>query len=346
MFIVLHGADEFSARAALAAILADPRFALNVDRFDGASADIHEIRSAAQTMPFLSEGRLVVVDGLPKPRRERGKEAGDDDAAPVAEAAPAKGKRGAKKPSAAALARDFAAALAELGAELPGTTTLVVFVAEELPRTHPLVAAAQMHGEQRAFAAPTGPALDAWIARRVRDEGAAIAPDALRQLASLTTGDLRVLASEIDKLATYVGPKGTIDLQAIGRLVPDSREAKIFELTDALARGERAAALNLAHTLIDEGGAPLMLLALIARQARVLTQVKDLAARGVRPPEIASAAGIAPFLVERTTAQARRLSFAQLEAAQRACLEADTALKRSRMTPDLALDLLIAAFGR
>jgi DNA polymerase-3 subunit delta len=338
MLIVLHGSDEFTARAALAEIRADPRYAGNVERFEGASADIRDVRAACATLPFLSEARLVVVEGLPKPRR--GSREGEEEPE-----APARGKKGSKKPSAAAQARDFVAALADLAPAMPETTTLAVFVPEELPKTSPLLAAAERFGELRAFSPPTGAHLDAWIARRVRDEGAAIAPDALRLLAALTAGDLRLLASEIAKLATYSGPKGTISLAVVERLVPDARETRIFEMTDALTRGDRAQALALAHALIAEGSPPLMLLAMIARQVRMLVQAKDLAAHGARPAEIASAAGIAPFQVERLLAQARRLSMEQLLAAHRACLEADTAIKRSRLAPDLALDLLVADFG-
>ncbi len=343
MLHVMHGADDFSAREALARLLQDPRFAYNIDRFDGSAADIAAIRQACGTMPFLSEGRLVVVEGLPKPK----KSSTGDDAAP-AEAPPkgAQGKRGAKKPSAAAQARDFAEALAALGMELPAATTLVVFVPEELPKTHPLLAAAQAHGKLHTFAPPTGAALARWIAQRAKQENASLTPDAAQRLAELAHGDLRLLANEIAKLATYAGPGGTIDAAAVALLVPDSRETRVFDLTDALGRGERGAALRLLHELLADGQAPLMIVGLVAGQVRRLLQVKDLTAQGMRPPEIASQAGMAPFLVERTLAQARRFTLAQLEAAQRACLEVDSALKRSRMTPELALDLLLAEFGR
>jgi DNA polymerase-3 subunit delta len=348
MFLVLHGEDDFSAREMLAALLRDERFAYNIDRFDGPAAELSAIRQACATMPFLGEGRLVVVDGLPKPKREAAtKEPAPEPAsAPDAAGKGAKGKRSAKKPSAAAQAADFAKGLAALAGELPPATTLAVIVAEELPKTHPLLAAAQAHGKLHTFTPPTGAALDHWIAARAKLENAAITPDAVRLLARLASGNLRLLANEIAKVATYVGPGGSIDAQAVTLLVPDSREARVFDLTDALARGERGPALRLLHELLDDGQQPLMILAMVARQVRTLIQVKDLAARGVRPPEIAATVGIAPFLVEKTAAQAKRFTTAQLDAAQRACLEVDTALKRSRLAPDLALDLLLAEFGR
>ena len=351
MFIVLHGADDFSAHEALAKLLNDPRFDYNVERFDGANADIGTIRAACETMPFLSDGRLVVVAGLPKPKREKAS-AEKEPATTTTEAeAPAntkatKGKRGTKKLTATALAKEFVDTLAQTGATLPATTTLAVLVEEELPKTHALIVAAQTHGKIATFALPTGAALDKWITQRTQLEGVTIAPAALRLLATFAVGQLRLLANEINKLATYVGPGGVIDAAAVTALVPDSREARVFDLADALARGERATALTLLHELLDDGQQPLMILGMVARQVRMLMQVKDLAARGVRGGDIAATVGMPPFIVEKTIAQSRRFSSAQIEAAQRACLTIDTALKRSRVAPDLALDLLIAEFGQ
>lgn len=342
MFIVLHGLDGFTSRVSLAKLLANPRFAYNIERFDGAAADLNAIRMACETLPFLAEARLIVVDGLPKPKRGAGDE---PESAPEPEPAAKPGKKSAKKPSAAALAREFTSGLATIAASLPPTSTLTVIVEEELPATHPLFAAAQRHGKLLLAAPPAGAALDRWIAARVKAEDAAITPDAAQRLALLTVGDLRLLASEITKLATYVGRGGTIDAPAVAALVPDHRVFRVFDLTDALARGERAAALALLHTLLADGEQPLGIVAMVARQVRVLIQVKDLAAQQQRSGDIAAAVGMQPYLVEKAVAQARRFSFAQLAAAQAACLDVDTALKRSRMAPTLALDLLIAEFG-
>ncbi len=344
MLLLLHGTDSFATRELLTRILGDPRFAGNVERYDGATADLGAIRMACATLPFLSEARLVLVDGLPKPRRESGVK--DTEPPQSTEPAETKGKRGSKKPSVAALAREFGAGLAALAAELPPSTTLVVAIDEELPKTHPLLEAAAKHGKIHLAVAPTGTNLDRWIDARVKSEGVAITPEASTQLAALTGGDSRLLANEINKLATYVGQGSTIDLPTVRSLVADNRETRVFALTDALAKGDRAAALGIAHELMSEGQAPLMLVSMIARQVRQLIQIKDLAARGARAPEIASATGMHTFVVEKTLTAARRFSFAQLEAAARSCLDVDTALKRSRMTPELAIDLLLTEFGQ
>ena len=344
MLIVMHGPDDFTSRESLQQLLQDPRFAYNIERFDGTTADPQAIRLACETLPFLAEGRLVVVDGLPKAKRG---ESSDSPAEPPAEAAATpRGKRGAKKPSAAVQAREFPGALAEIASEMPASTTLAVLVTEELPKTHALLAAAAQRGKVVLAAPRTGAALDQWIVARARAEGVTIAPDAAHQLGEWTTGDLRLIANEVAKLATYVGPGSTIDRAALQLLGSDSRESRTFDLTDALLRGQHGHALQLLHALLEAGEAPLMLLAMITRQVRQLAQIQDLVARGRASSEIAQIVGGSPYMIDKTIAQIRRFTPAQIHQAFRACLEVDTALKRSRMAPDLALDLLVTEFGR
>ena len=80
MFILLSGKDEFSANEELTRLRASDDFGYNQDTFAGEVADLAAIRNACDTMPFLAEKRLVVVEGLPKPpKRKGGAEDGDDE---------------------------------------------------------------------------------------------------------------------------------------------------------------------------------------------------------------------------------------------------------------------------
>jgi DNA polymerase III subunit delta len=358
MFILLSGNDEFSASEEMTRLRASADFGYNQDTFAGEDADLSAIRNTCETMPFLSEKRLVVLEGLPKPRRNKDdKGSGDEgedgdepagDAAPELSAPPvAKGRRAKKGASAVALGpRAFAQGLADYVARLPETTMLVVKVAEVLSADHPLMHAARRSGKSYVFNRPKGAQLEEWVARRARAQKARIAPEAARMLVESLGDDLRQLAGEIDKLATYVGMGNEIRAEDVRELTPVARQSVVFELTDALARRDTATAISLLHELLANGESPLGIVALTAFQTRALMQVKLLSDRGMPVHQIAGAAGLAPFVVEKSLRMVRRFTFAQLEAAHRTLLEIDTALKRSRMTPELALDLLVLEFGK
>jgi DNA polymerase III subunit delta len=346
MYYLFHGTDEFSLREELARLRADDCFGYNVDVFAGAEADLGTILATCETLPFLSERRLVIVEGLPKRSRAgRGGESSDEDALgdDVADAGAAKSKKGratGQDPKA------FIAGLAGYAAKLPVTTVLAVAVDELLEPTHALVKAAAGGGTVRAFVAPKGAQLESWLLKRAQSRGVRLDPDAGHVLATSLGADLRTLASELEKLAVYAGEGERITAADVYLLTASTQQSRVFDLTDALARQDRARALALLHELLDTGESPLGIVAIVASQTRALMQVKALAEQGMRAPQIAQTAGLAPFVVEKSLPLARQCSEAQLERAHRQLLEIDAALKLSKLTPEMALDLFIVGFAR
>jgi DNA polymerase-3 subunit delta len=354
MFILLSGKDEFSANEELTRLRASDDFGYNQDTFAGEGADLAAIRNACDTMPFLAEKRLVVVEGLPKPRKRKGgaedgdeEDGADEDAdKDLPEPPVAKGKRGKKAATTGLTPLAFAKGIADIVPSLPETTTLIVLVPDELKADSPLMQAARRHGKSHVFTKPSGTQLDDWVIRRARTQKRRVTPEAARMLVESLGDNLRMLAGEIDKLGTYVGEGREIGAEDVRALTPIARQSKVFDLTDALGRRDTATALALLHELLAQGESPLGIVALTAFQTRALMQVRLLSDRGMPAHQIAATAGLAPFVVDKSLRLARRFTFAELETAHRRLLEIDTALKRSRMTPELALDLLVLEFGK
>jgi len=143
----------------------------------------------------------------------------------------------------------------------------------------------------------------------------------------------------------YVGERGRIEADDVRKLSAQVQEARVFDLTDALAQRNRKQALDLLHDLLADGEPPLRLLSTITSQVRSLLLVKELAEEGLRAQQIASTTGMAPFVAEKAMRQIGKFRVAELEGAYRQLLATDAALKRSRMTPEMALDLLVVNFG-
>jgi DNA polymerase III subunit delta len=351
MFILLHGPDEFSARVELDRLRAeyDPD-SFGTDTFRGAESSLEVILASCDTLPFLAERRLVIVLGLPRKRRGSAEAAPDLGEAPADASLPVEpsGKPAAKKPRSQAPVLDskaFTEALARHVPNLPPSTVLVVVTDELLDSVSPLVIAARSHGWVRSFTPPRGAELEAWLIQRARAAGSDLARPAAHALALEGGDDLRALASEVEKLSTYVGAGGHIGLSEVGALTLSSSRSRIFDLTDALCRQDQKRGLAVLHALLDSGESPLGIVALTAIQTRSLIQLKALGEQGMRIPMISKTAGMAPFLVEKLLPLSRQFSYAQLEATHRRLQEVDNALKRSKMTPEMALDLLVIEFG-
>src|ERR1700730_7228048 len=79
MFYLLHGDDEFTCREHLKQLRQEGNFEFNQDTYNGAEVDLTTLIITSNTMPFLSEQRLVILEGLPK--RKRGETASTSEAA-------------------------------------------------------------------------------------------------------------------------------------------------------------------------------------------------------------------------------------------------------------------------
>jgi DNA polymerase-3 subunit delta len=181
-----------------------------------------------------------------------------------------------------------------------------------------------------------------WIKDRARTVGAGIADPAAELLAAYAGGDLRVVANEVDKLATYAGPGHPIDVSDVEALTSQVSEASVFDCVDAIGQGNRGRALSSLSVLVEHGERPERILALVGRQVRLLLQAKDLTLRGDGPDAVGRALGLGPFPLRKILDQMRLFEIGQLEAMLRRVLEADLQIKTGELESRLALELLIA----
>ncbi len=343
MITLIHGPAELLRTEALAELAAsvapDPELAdLNTARFDGRIVTLAEMQNACDTLPFLAERRLVVVEGLLA--RLAGQGRGKAKPTDIPEAEPEEGLNVTPE----AIKGQAKAFLAFLD-HVPESTALVLLEeatasGQGLRRLQELV----RDGRARIFLAekPRKNDLPDWIRARARRRRVSLEPAAVADLADFVGDDLRQLDQELIKLADYA-PGRTITRADVRKLVAATRAASVFELVDALGLGEGPAAARLMqHALDIDGEQPLRLLGMIARQYRLLIQVKALQAQGARPPEIARNLNLGEWAVPRFQTQANRHSFPRLERAMERILAADEAIKTGKLGDREAMDMLLA----
>jgi DNA polymerase-3 subunit delta len=185
-----------------------------------------------------------------------------------------------------------------------------------------------------------------WIEQRSRAKGGQITRDATQELVRTVGDNLWLLDQELEKLVAYTAAKRAASAADVQLLVHHARREKIWDMVDALGEGRGRQAIGSLHRLLDDGEHPLYVLAMIVRQYRILLQVKDLTARGLRPRAIAKDLKLRDFVVEKMVRQARLYSLPQLEAIYARLLETDLAIKTGQMDAVLALDLLVAELSQ
>lgn len=338
MFYLFHGDDELAIAEAVAALRhrlaeVDALADLNANTLDGRRLTLAELRAAADAMPFLSERRLVVVEGL------------------VGRCNPRGGDRGEGR-------KALAAALIAYLPEVPPTTRLVL-VEGRLEKDNPVLRWAgalpstgsgtpEEAAVVRAFDPPAAAALPRWIEARARSSGGAIRADAAAALAEALDRDgqvnLRMAASEVEKLLTYADGR-EVTAADVGELVTSIRLESVFRLVDAIGDRDRRTAIARLHELQAAGEPPLRLLALITRQFRLLHRTALLTAAGRPAGELPRLLGVPPFVGRKLAAQARRFRTDALAGALARLLAIDTGIKTGAVDGPLALELLVAAVG-
>ena len=190
---------------------------------------------------------------------------------------------------------------------------------------------------------------------------------ALEQIVQRAGPDAALLAGELEKLCLYVGERDTIQEDDVRAIVIDMAESWIFDFTSALAARRLAPALKVLTGLFEQGEPPLRLLAMIAREVRMLliarecleTHLRGRFRRGMRydafqsqvVPQIDEATKRAfgnthPFVLFRRFEDAAGVSASTLREAVVRLSELDIQLKSSAGDPALLLEAFVLDWCR
>ncbi|MDN3517322.1 DNA polymerase III subunit delta [Aquisalimonas lutea] len=121
--------------------------------------------------------------------------------------------------------------------------------------------------------------LPGWLDQRMRRAGLQPSRDAVRLLAERSEGNLLAAVQEIEKLKLLV-PAGEVDADAVRRAVADSARFDVFDLTAAALEGHVARCVRIVSGLREEDVEPTLVLWALAREIRVVCQLRAAGGRG------------------------------------------------------------------
>ncbi|MCX7598669.1 MAG: DNA polymerase III subunit delta, partial [Armatimonadetes bacterium] len=253
---------------------------------------------------------------------------------------------------------------------LPSSTFVVLTVAgEQATSRTPLLADLmdfiERHGQVLRRVAPVAWKMRPWVEERAKGLGVTIAGEATEELLERVGSDQDRVASELEKLATYVGAGGRIGLAAVRALVTPTAEGSVFALTDALADGKTDVAVRLVREFLpptNAEDAAVHFLYVLARHLRLLWQAKVLVSAGYDPgklhevpeefvgkfpadPNIVVAVSGKDWLARKLVNQARRHSEVEIITALSRVYVADLTLKgqvERRLPAEAVAELLVA----
>ena len=215
--------------------------------------------------------------------------------------------------------------------QAPPEFSTLILVAESVDRRRKLYQAIKKGGLVLEYETPKENDLDRRVHEMARGLGLNLDREAVSALVERVGGDLERITQELHKLSVYVENGAAVDRAQVDALVgagpPILGQYALFEYVDALTEGSGAQALERLGRLIAAGEPPLVVLAMIARQFRLLLAAT--AWRGERPEALAMALAMkSTFPAKKAMTQVRHWSLPQLIEALEACALCDALMKR------------------
>lgn len=329
MLYILYGSDSFSRREALRALKreldADGSLEANTAEFEASQAAPAEVMAACDTVPFLGGRRLVVLEGAlsQAPASGRGRRS---------RRTPAEGEAETVEPGPWQ-------ALVEYAGRLPETTTLVLVDGGSVDES--LLEALRPFATVERFSLPGPREVTGWVQARARARGLEIDGRACGAIADLIGNDTGMLASEIEKLATYAAGE-RITEKDVKSLVADVRDQEGYLLADAVADGKPAVATKLLHQMLANDRHPAQLLLTIEHRYRRIAVAREMVDAGATGSAIGSRLKIEKsFAVDRLLDQVHRYPSARVRWALDRIAQSDQDVKEGLNDENVSLELLV-----
>lgn len=276
---------------------------MNYSYYEGKNIPVPEIIDLAETMPFFAERRLITIEDS-----------------------------GFFKSS----STDLAAYIKTM----PDTVTFL-FIESEIDKRNKLYKAVKEKGRVVEMARQTERTLLLWVLGMMKSEQKKVQESTVRYFISKTGPDMENIHQELEKLLCYVIDKDEITIEDIDSICTTNIENKIFDMIDAVSAKKQKIALEYYYDLLALKEPPMRILYMLARQFKLLFEVKDLVNRGYSKKQITEEKGIHPFVASKCMNQCRNFSGSELRKIMEEAAEMETSVKTGTLNDVMSVELFI-----
>ena len=313
-FYLVHGDEEYEREALVAslveALVPAPTRDFNLDVLRAERLEVLDFFQVYETYPMMAESRLIVLR------------------------------------DAESLAADQCRGLERIFAT-PVETSRLLVVGQKVDMRRKFFRELSRKGRALEFRPPYDNQVPQWIQRYAKRQGMRIEPAAIQLLSQYVGAKPRELVSEIEKLVSFAGVGQPITAVAVEQVAGITRGASVFDLADALGKGQGKLAQELMQRFLGQGEEPTRAVAMVSRHFQLLLKAKVLMGKSLPRDKMAAELGVAPFFLPGYLEQAQRRPTSWLWAGLSALREADWRLKsQGRRQEHLVLELLVAKLCR
>ncbi len=284
---------------------------LNLESFEAGQDPIGDVLQAAETLPFGSDKRYVIV-------------------------------REAQRLTAAEV-KQVARYL-----EDPAESSVLILAAVQLKSASSLVKMVQEKGRVREVTKRRDQ-IPGWIRSRFKARGLQVSGKAIAYLQDALGEDLIAIEGAVEKISLYHEEEGAVELDEVVFLVTPSAERSIYELVDRVALGDADQALKLLRRLLQQGERGIYILGALSRRFRMLLLYRALREDGRQDSDIVAYMHLpknqAWMVSRKFKPEAARFDEEGLRQALSLLVKVDAGIKTGEIDEGFALELAVTGLS-
>ena len=281
---------------------------MNCSFFEGKGINAKGIIDLGETIPFLSERRIIVIENSGFFKNQC------DD-------------------------------LPEYLKEMPEYLHMI-FVETEVDKRSRMFKAVGKVGRVTEFVAQDERRLTQWILGKFAKENKRITASDMELLLSKTGSDMSNIQGEVEKLLCYTIDKDVIETDDIESICTTQTSNKIFDMIRTMSEKRQQRALELYYDLLALKEPPMRILFLMSRQFNMMLQAKELSAMGYSQGDMAKKMGVQSFVVRNYQNFARSYSSKQLINALEEFISTEEDVKNGRLNDVISVELLLIKYSK
>ena len=294
----------------------------NLDIIDGKETTLDQIISTIETLPFMDDKKVVILKDFELLKGKK-KNFTDDD-------------------------ENY---FTEYIENMPETTILVLVVYGDVDKRKSLVKKISKNGVVFNCDKLSDMDLFKWVKKKFELNNVVIdnaqvmyfiEQEGYRDKNSEKT--LSDLENEINKISSFVGKENKVTNDIIDQLSQKKVENDIFKLIDYIGQKNSSDAMKILSDMIYEGESVFGIFSMIARQFKVIIQVRQLQLQGHSSKSIADRLKLHPFVVGKALKQTKNFSDEIIIDILNSILESDFKIKNGLVRDTLAIEILISKY--
>lgn len=308
MIYIIHGEDDFLSYERLRKNkenFVKKHGDLGISFYDENDADIKKILDDIESLPFLTQKKLIVLENLID-----------------------KWNKDDKKK------------FIELSEKFPESSVVIFFERKKVNTRDAIIKSVP---SQNILLTPKlyGYEINNWIEKKLKEKGYTIDKTSASKLASLVGGESRTLDKELKKLMALKHKEKKINQEDVELLVKAQLDTNIFNLTDALAGKDLKTSQKIVKNIHESGESLQSIIGMIAFQFRNIIFLKIAEKENIQKDILLKKTGIHPFVHQKTSAQLKNFTYEDLKEIYNLITTLDLDIKTGKKEDAVALDLLI-----